>query len=96
MMSVLAGMTISPVSVQTTSNRGSTPEEIAARCVDKIVYVDPDSDQEALAKATELQARMTALIAHYISEAIKSDRSMVYHKLAAAGHTNIVELIRSF
>lgn len=96
MMSVLAGMSISPVSVQTTSNRGSTPEEIAARCVDKIVYVDPDSNQEAYDKAVELQARMTALIAHYISEAIKSDRAMVYNKLDAAGHTDIVALIRSF
>lgn len=84
------------VQVHTTSNRGATPEEIAARCADKIVYVPAHADQDAHDRALEVKTHIAGLVAHYISEAIKSDRTMVCSKLDAAGHTNISELIRSF
>ena len=99
-MSVIATMDLPQhtmiVGVQTTSNRPSTPEEIAARCADKIVYVPAHADQDAQDRATEVKDRIAALVAHYISEAIKSDRAMVYHKLETAGHPGIAELVRSF
>jgi len=84
------------VGVQTTTNRTSTPEEIAARCADKIVYVPAHADQDAQDRATEVKDRISALVAHYISEAIKSDRAVVCSKLDAAGHTDTAELVRSF
>lgn len=99
-MSVIATMDLPQhtmiVGVQTTSNRTSTPEEIAARCADKIVYVPAHADQDSQDRATEVRNRIAALVAHYISEAIKSDRAVVYNKLDAAGHHDISELIRSF
>jgi hypothetical protein len=84
------------VGVQTTANRASTPEEIAARCADKIVYVPAHADQEAQDRALEVKNRITALVAHYISEAIKSDRAVICSNLDAEGHPDIAELIRSF
>jgi hypothetical protein len=82
--------------VQTTSNRASTPEEIAARCADKLVHIPEHLDEEDHGRAQEFKARITTIMAHYISEAIKSDRNMLYIKLDAAGHADISELIRSF
>lgn len=84
------------VGVQTTSNRRSTPQEIAARCADKLVHIPAHLEAEDQARAQEFKDRITALVAHYISAAINSDRDMVYKKLDAAGHTDISELVRSF
>lgn len=84
------------VGVHTTSNRRFTPEEIASRCADKLVHIPAHTSTDDQARAQEFKARIAVLVAHYISEAIKSDRDMVYSKLDAAGHTDISELIRSF
>ena len=42
-MSILFGVDVGNVLVRTTSNRGFTPEEIAERALDKIVYVGSQS-----------------------------------------------------
>jgi len=84
------------VGVQTTLNRRSTPQEIAARCADKLVHIPAHLEAEDQARAQEFKDRITTLVAHYISEAINSDRDMVYKKLDAAGHADISELVRSF
>ena len=83
------------VGVQTTSNRRSTPQEVAARCADKLVHIPAHLGAEDQERAQEFKDRIATLVAHYISEAIKSDRDMVYKTLDAAGHTDIVALVRN-
>lgn len=93
-MSVLSTMTTSGVTVFTTNNRGFTPEEIAARCADKLVYVSDNAPREIADQARAYKANMEKVVARYMREAIASDRTTVYNALRDAGHPELAELIR--
>ena len=82
------------VFVQTTSNRGFTPEEIAERCLDKIVSIAESAAPEARAQAEAFRADIRKLLVYYMKEAIKSDRTTVYNALCDAGQKDLAELIR--
>lgn len=82
------------VGVQTTHKRGFTPEEIASRCVDKIVGVSETAHPALRDQATAFKTAIEALIVHHMKEAIASDRTTVYNALADAGHPELAELIR--
>ena len=82
------------VFVQTTSNRGFTPEEVAERCLDRIVSVAEDATPEVRAQAQAFKDNIRKLLVHYMKEAIKSDRTTVYNALCDAGQKDLAELIR--
>jgi hypothetical protein len=82
------------VSVRTTKNRGFTPEEIAARCADKIVAVAETAPAAIRDQARAYKKNVEAVVAHYLKEAVASDRTTVYNALVDAGHPELVELIR--
>ena len=50
------------VDVQTTNNRGFTPEEVAARCVDKIVEVGDNAAPEIRDQARAFKAHLEKVI----------------------------------
>jgi hypothetical protein len=97
-MNALMGMNIprdTPVvSVQTTSGRGFTPEEIAARCADKLIFVSDSAPREIADQARAFKGHIEKVVAHYLREAIASDRTTVYNALKDAGHPELAELIR--
>jgi hypothetical protein len=82
------------VFVQTTSNRGFTPEEVAERCLDRIVSVAEDATPEVRAQAQAFKDNIRKLLVYYMKEAIKSDRTTVYNALCDAGQKDLAELIR--
>ena len=82
------------VFVQTTSNRGFTPEEVAERCLDRIVSVAEDATPEVRAQAQAFKDHIRKLLVYYMKEAIKSDRTTVYNALCDAGQKDLAELIR--
>jgi hypothetical protein len=82
------------VFVQTTSNRGFTPEEVAERCLDRIVSVAEDATPEVRAQAQAFKENIRKLLVYYMKEAIKSDRTTVYNALCDAGQKDLAELIR--
>jgi hypothetical protein len=82
------------VFVQTTSNRGFTPEEVAERCLDKIVSIAESAAPEVRAQAEAFRADIGKLLVYYMKEAIKSDRTTVYNALCDAGQKDLAELIR--
>jgi hypothetical protein len=88
------GLSVGAVSVQTTENRGFTPEEVALRCVDKIVAVSANAHPAIREQAVAFKEQVTAVIAHYMREAIKSDRTTVYNAIMDAGQPKLAELIR--
>ena len=88
------GLSVGAVSVQTTENRGFTPEEVALRCADKIVAVSANAHQAIREQAAAFKEQVTAVIAHYMREAIKSDRTTVYNAIMDAGQPKLAELIR--
>lgn len=82
------------VGVHTTHRRGFTPEEVAARCADKIVSVADTAHPALQAQARAFKASIEGVVASYMREAIASDRTTVYNALVDAGHPNLADLIR--
>ena len=73
------------VEVQTTNNRGFTPEEIAERCVGHIISISETAHPTIREQALEYKQNL---------EAVQSDRTTVYNAIMDAGHPQLAELIR--
>lgn len=82
------------VNVHTTSGRGFTPEEVAARCADKLISVSDQAPPAIRDQARAFKAQIEMVVALYMREAIASDRTTVYNALKDAGHPELAELIR--
>jgi len=82
------------VSIQTTDKRGFTPDEIAERCVGKLIDVSDGAHPAIRDQAKAFQKHMEKVVAFYMREAIRSDRTTVYNALIDAGHPKLAELIR--
>ena len=82
------------VSVQTTDNRGFTPEEVAKRCTEKIVDVSQDAPPAIREQAEAFKHHLEKVIAFYMKEAIKSDRTTVCNAIKDAGYDTLAEHIR--
>ncbi|MAK55584.1 MAG: hypothetical protein CML17_07045 [Pusillimonas sp.] len=82
------------VDVVTTSHRGFTPEEVAQRCSDKIIQVSDSAPPVIRDQAQTFKVDVTKIIAFYMHEAVKSDRTTIYNALIDAGHPKLAEMIR--
>ena len=82
------------VRVKTTDYRGFTPEEVAELCVKRIVNVSDEAPPAIRDQARAFERQITNIVAFYMREAIKSDRTTVYNALTDAGSPELAELIR--
>ena len=82
------------VSVTTTSNRGFTPDELAEQCVKKIISISETAPPAIKDQATAFGNSIEKLIAHYMRQAISSDRTTVYNAINDAGNPEMANLIR--
>lgn len=82
------------VDIATTNKRGFTPEELAARCADKIISVSETAHPALRDQAAAFKTAIEGLLAQHMRQAIASDRTTVYNALADAGHPELAELIR--
>lgn len=82
------------VKVHTTQHRGFTPEEVAERCVDKIISISDSATPAIQAQAHAFRKHIVKVLEFYMREAIKSDRTTVYNAVKDAGHQELAELIR--
>ena len=82
------------VEVVTTQNRGQTPEEVAERCINKIVGISATADPVIRQQAEAYKMQIEQVIIHYMKQAIKSDRTTVYNALLDAGEPKLADLIR--
>ena len=82
------------VGVRTTEGRGFTPEELAEQCVNRIVSVSDNAHPGIRDQARAFQKHIEMLVANYMRQAIRSDRTTVYNALTDAGHPELAELIR--
>lgn len=87
-------LAVGSVSVQTTSNRGFTPEEVAERCLDRIISVSDSAPRELKDQAMAYRESIRALLLFYMDEAIRSDRTTIYNALVEAGQKDLAEAIR--
>jgi len=82
------------VQVHTTHNRGFTPEEVAARCANRLMVVADTAPMAIREQALAFKDHIERVVAFYMREAIASDRTTVYNALKDAGHPDLAELIR--
>jgi len=82
------------VGINTVNNRGFTPDELAEQCVSKVVSVSETAHPGIRDQARAFSKHIEKLIAFYMRQAIRSDRTTVYNALNDAGHPDLAELIR--
>lgn len=82
------------VTVKTTENRGFSPDEVAERCVEKLISVSDTAHPALRDQARAFQRHMEKVVAFYMREAIKSDRTTICNALCDAGHPNLAEAVR--
>lgn len=85
---------VGSVFVHTTSGRGFTPEEVAERCLDKIISVSEDANPAIRAQADAFRDQLRAVLVFYMKQAVSSDRTTIYNALSDAGQKNLAEMIR--
>ena len=83
------------VEVATTNNRGFTPEEVAQRCVSKIVGISETAPPAIREQAKEYRDAIEKTVALYMRQAIQSDRTTVYNAIKDAGQPTLAEYIRN-
>ena len=93
MIGVSGGFEVGSVNVHTTQNRGFTPDEIAERCLDKIISVADTALPEVQAQAQAFKDHIRPVLVFYMKEAVQSDRTTVNNALLNAGHKDLAELI---
>jgi hypothetical protein len=82
------------VLVNTTNNRGFTPEELAEQCMQKVISVADTAPPGLREQARAFSKDIERLVVYYMRQAIRSDRTTVYNALTDAGHPELAELIR--
>jgi hypothetical protein len=81
------------VLVMTTDNRGFTPEEIAERALDKIIYVGGKSHPHITEQAEAFRENIRKILVFYMEEAIKSNKTTIAAILRDAGHPELIKLL---
>ena len=82
------------VEVNTTENRGFTPDELAEQCVQKIISVSDSTHPGVRDQARAFSRHIEKLVEYYMRQAIRSDRTTVCNAIKDAGHPQLAELIR--
>lgn len=82
------------VDVQTTSNRGWTPEELADRALAKLISVSDTADEQIKAQALVFKDQIRHVLVFYMKEAIRSDRTTICAELEKQGHAELANIIR--
>lgn len=81
------------VKVVTTSGRGFTPEEIAERALDKIIYVGSQTHPAIRDQAEAFKNQIRKVLVFYMQEAVRSNHTTLANKFRKAGHPEFVKLL---
>jgi hypothetical protein len=82
------------VTVHATQNRGFTPDEVAARCVDKLMSVSDTAPDVIRAQAEAFKTEILHTVRQYIKMAVKEDRATMCAKIQKAGFPDLAEQLR--
>jgi hypothetical protein len=93
MISTPAGGDIGSVMVKTTEGRGFTPEEIAERALDKIIYVGAQSHPAIRDQAEAFRNNIRQVLVYYMHEAVRSHNVTLVSKFKQAGHPELIPIL---
>ena len=94
MFSVDIKPTIGDVKVQTTNNKGLSPEYWTDRIMERLIAVSDNADPMVKAQAEAFKQNIQAVVLLYMKQAISSDRATVAGLLEKQGHKDMAEIIR--
>jgi hypothetical protein len=83
------------VDVHTTHHRGSTPEEIAERCLDKIISISASAPEPIRLQAEAFRERLRHILVLYLHEAAQSERATLSERLKEKGLSEVALMLRS-
>lgn len=81
------------ITVQATSGRGFTPEEVAERALDKIIYVGENVDPVIRDQALAYRDNLRKVLVYYMHEAVRSNKTTLVNKFKNAGHPELIPLL---
>lgn len=81
------------VTVKTTQGRGFTPEELAERAVDKIIYVGSNSHPVVRDQAEAFKKHIYEVVLSYMKQAVVSHETTIANRLREAGHPELIKLL---
>lgn len=84
---------VGSVMVMTTEGRGFTPEEVAERALDKIIYVGSNAHPAIRDQAEAFKDSIRQVLVHYMHEAVRSHNVTLANKLQQAGHPELTALL---
>ena len=86
--------TIGDVTVQTTNNKGLSPEYWTERIIERLISISENATPEVKAQAEAFKDNMTQVVLLYLKQAIVSDRATVAGLLQKQGHKDMADIIR--
>ena len=84
---------IGGVTVMATEGRGFTPEEIAERALDKIIYVGSHTHPAIREQAEAFKDSIRQVLIHYMHEAVRSHNVTLVNKFNKMGHPELVPIL---
>ena len=84
---------IGNVMVMTTEGRGFTPEEIAERALDKIIYVGSNTHPVIRDQAEAFKDSIRAVLVQYMHEAVKSHNVTLVNKFRKMGYPELIGVL---
>lgn len=84
---------VGSVMVQTTSGRGATPEELAERALDKIIYVGSNAHPAIRDQAEAFKDAIRGVLVQYMHEAVRAHNVTLVGKFKRAGHPELVSIL---
>ena len=79
--------------VMATEGRGFTPEEVAERALDKIIYVGSQTHPAIRDQAEAFKDNIRQVLIHYMHEAVRSHNVTLVNKFNQAGHPELIPIL---
>ena len=84
---------IGTVQVMTTQGRGSSPEEIAERALDKIIYVGSQTHPAIREQAEAYRDNIRKVLVYYMHETIRAHNVTLVNRFNQAGHPEMTSIL---
>ena len=89
----LATGNVGNVMVMATEGRGFTPEEIAERALDKIIFVGSQAHPAIRDQAEAFKDSIRQVLVYYMHEAVRSHNVTLVNKFNLAGHPELIPIL---
>lgn len=84
---------VGDVMVMATEGRGFTPEEIAERALDKIIYVGSHTHPAIREQAEAFKDSIRQVLVQYMHEAVRSHNVTLVNKFKQAGYPELIPIL---